>query len=238
MDAGSSWKPVDLPPITAVVSIAAGNNQIFALSSDRINYREFGSDQWQHLDPSISLQGEYVALSPNPQERDEVLIFTSRNELIVLKGSPEGWTAARINTDPIYGQATGMTTDGIKIVVATTEGIWYSDYPNVVWHRMQNAAPQQHIHSISIYEDFFYAVTDDHRITTGDFDGERMLGPQAKGEYPIPLWPTLQDAVESLATSNSVQLVGNSSGLQCYPAWNWLHQEWWRLMFFQNKPCQ
>lgn len=238
MDAGSSWKNVELPPATEVVNIAAGNKRIFALSSHAIYYREFGSEQWEPLDPPITLQGEYVALSQNPQNRDEIVIASSTNELIVLKSSPAGWAAARINTDPISGQATGMTTDGTKIVMATTEGIWYSGYPDIVWHRMKNTLAQQHIHSIAIYENFFYAVTDDHRITTGDFDEESLLGPQVKGEYPIPQWPNSQDAVESLATSESVILVGNSSGLECYPAWNWLHQEWWRLMFFQNKPCQ
>ena len=237
-DAGNSWNKVALPSTKAVINIEAGNDKIFSVSNDEIYYTEFGSDRWNHLDPIASLKGEYVALSINPQNRNEILIASSANDLIVLRDSSKGWTSTKINTDPVSGQATGMATDGTKIVLATTEGIWYSNYPEVVWHRINNAATQQHIQSIVIYDNNFYSVLDDKKITTGQFGSEGLLGPREKGEYPIPAWPNIQDAVESLAATDSVILVGNSRGLECFPAWTWLHWEWWRLIFFNNKPCQ
>lgn len=237
-DAGRSWDTLELPSTNAIGNIEAGNNKIFVISSNKIYYKELGHAPWRPLEPSPSLNGEYIALRVNPRNRDELMIASSENELVVLRNSEEEQTSTKINTDPISGQVTGMATDGAKIVIATTEGIWHSDYPKTTWYRVSNTETQQHIHSIVIFEDFFYVVTDDKRISTGDFYREAMLSHLGQGESSLPSWPDTQNAVESLAVTESVVLVGNSSGLKCYPDWNWFQSEWWRLVFFKSKPCQ
>lgn len=244
IDAGSSWSNMALPSTKNVVDVDAGNHKIFVVYKDEIYYKEFGEEPWTALVPPEPVQGDFAGLAVNPEKPEEILLASSGNELLVLRNIEKNLTASRLDTAQVSQaaqpteQTIGISTDGHKIVLATTDKIWFSDYPEITWQKVDKTKTPQDVHSIVIYEEHFYGVTDDARITTGEFDRAIMLGPQAKGESPLPRWTDPDDAVQSFTVTDSVTLVGNSSGLKCYPAWSWLRPEWWRLLFFRNKPCQ
>lgn len=239
-DSGRNWIAILNPGGMSINNILAMNNNLFVFSDNDIKYKPFGITDlksWHDLNQPQNPSGAFTGLAINPKNSNEMIVVTP-SQLFFSQNFGKNWTETK--PDQIDGEITGIATDGRKIALATDEGMWVSNYAPIEWVKIKDTLPGQHVNSIVIYDNNFYAVLDDKNIYTVNLANATMLeGPQSRGEYPMPpSWPDTKIDVESLAATGNVTLVGNDSGLKCYPRWSFFRWEWWSETFGKDKPCQ
>ena len=134
-DGGANWQYVDIP--TKIIQLATGPDQdvVYATTASGIIFSEDRGDTWDQLN---TFNGVAISLAINPENSDEMTIYSDVDELLMSSDRGQTWSpvSAPLDAERVfymsYAKSDPATiyilTEKLRVFVSNDSGVSWQQY--------------------------------------------------------------------------------------------------------------